>query len=103
MLQFSVTKSVMVFAVVLASIFFALPNMLPSSVVKTFPSWWQPMNLGLDLRGGSYLLLEVDISAVLKEQLADLEESSRAALRAWPRHALAPGQARRAASVAQDQ
>ena len=81
MLQFSVTKSVMVFAVVLASIFFALPNMLPSSVVKTFPSWWQPMNLGLDLRGGSYLLLEVDISAVLKEQLADLEESSRAALR----------------------
>ncbi len=81
MLQFSFTKVIMVCAVVLASIFFALPNMLPSSVVKDFPHWWQPVNLGLDLRGGSYLLLEVDTSAVGKEQLADLEETSRSALR----------------------
>ena len=81
MLQFSYTKVAVVFAVVLASIFFSLPNMLPSSVVKGFPHWWQPMNLGLDLRGGSYLLLEVDTSAVGKEQLADLEETSRGALR----------------------
>lgn len=81
MLQFSNVKIAMVFAVILASIFFSLPNMLPSSVVKSFPHWWQPMNLGLDLRGGSYLLLEVDTSAVGKEQLADLEETSRAALR----------------------
>ncbi len=81
MLQFSNTKIAMVFAVILASIFFSLPNMLPSSVVSRFPQWWQPMNLGLDLRGGSYLLLEVDTSAVGKEQLADVEETSRAALR----------------------
>ena len=81
MLQFSFTKIILVFAVVLASFFFALPNMLPSSTVSKFPHWWQPMNLGLDLRGGSSLLLEVDTSAVGKEQLADLEETSRSALR----------------------
>ncbi|MBY0509720.1 MAG: protein translocase subunit SecD, partial [Rhodospirillaceae bacterium] len=81
MLHFSATKSAMVVVVILASIFFSLPNMLPSSMVKNFPSWWQPMNLGLDLQGGSYLLLEVDTSAVYKEQLADVEETARAALR----------------------
>jgi len=81
MLHFSLAKSIMVVVVIVASIFFSLPNMLPSDVVQRLPSWWKPMNLGLDLRGGSYLLLEVDTSAVLKEQLSDVEETARAALR----------------------
>ncbi len=81
MLHFSNTKVIMICAVVLASIFFALPNMIPSSMRQNFPTWWKPMNLGLDLRGGSYLLMEVDTSAIVKEQLADLEETSRSALR----------------------
>jgi preprotein translocase subunit SecD len=84
MLHFSNSKIVFIFAVILASVFFALPNMLPASVRADLPQsldWWKPMNLGLDLRGGSYLLLEVDTSAVYKEQLADIEETSRANLR----------------------
>ena len=81
MLHFSFTKVAMICAVILASIFFSLPNVLPASMRQDLPSWWQPMNLGLDLRGGSYLLLEVDTSAIIKEQLADLEETSRSALR----------------------
>jgi preprotein translocase subunit SecD len=83
MLHFSFTKVVMVFVVILASIFFALPNVIPADVRANLPfqTWWKPMNLGLDLRGGSSLLLEVDTSAILKEQLADLEETSRSALR----------------------
>jgi preprotein translocase subunit SecD len=75
MLHFSLAKSIMVVVVIVASIFFSLPNMLPSDVVQRLPSWWKPMNLGLDLRGGSYLLLEVDTSAVLKEQLSDVERA----------------------------
>ncbi len=81
MLHFSIPKITMIFAVILASIFYSLPNMLPRDIVKQLPSWWQPMNLGLDLRGGSYLLLEVDTSAIEKEQLADLEEVTRSSLR----------------------
>jgi len=81
MLQFSFTKIAMIVAVILASIFFTIPNMLPAETAKRMPGWWQPLNLGLDLRGGSYLLLEVDTSAILQEQVADLEETSRAALR----------------------
>jgi len=81
MLQFSYTKVAMVIIVVVASILFTLPNVLPSETVKQLPTWLKPMNLGLDLRGGSYLLLEVDTSSILKEQVADLEETSRATLR----------------------
>ncbi|WP_324220611.1 protein translocase subunit SecD [Ferrovibrio sp.] len=39
------------------------------------------VNLGLDLRGGSHLLLEVDTSAVLRERLDALVEGAREELR----------------------
>ncbi len=39
------------------------------------------MHLGLDLRGGSYLLLEVDMKAVIKERLDSLVDGVRQALR----------------------
>src|SRR5437588_9997713 len=81
MLQFTFTKIGLVVVVILASIFFAAPNLIPSSMVAQLPSWWRPVQLALDLRGGSYLLLEVDTATVLKDQLIDEEESARAALR----------------------
>ena len=39
------------------------------------------MHLGLDLRGGSYLLLEVDMKAVVKERLDSMVDGVRQALR----------------------
>ena len=42
---------------------------------------WRTVHLGLDLRGGSYLLLEVDMKAVLKERLDSLADGVRQALR----------------------
>ncbi|MHB1207863.1 MAG: protein translocase subunit SecD, partial [Rhodospirillaceae bacterium] len=81
MLQFSFSKIVFILAVVLGAVFFALPNALPGSITAKLPHWWQPVALGLDLRGGSYLLLEVDTSAVFKDQLTDIEEQARGALR----------------------
>ena len=39
------------------------------------------MHLGLDLRGGSYLLLEVDMKAVVKERLDSMLDAVRQALR----------------------
>src|SRR6202000_3236767 len=81
MLHFTASRIALVLGVVGLAIFFCLPNMLPASVLAYGPSWWQPLQLGLDLRGGAYLLLEVDTGVVFKQQLTDLEETTRAALR----------------------
>jgi preprotein translocase subunit SecD len=81
----SAYKLAIVIAVTILSIVLCAPNFLDRSTVAAFPSWvpkWvRPMELGLDLQGGSYLLLEVDLKAVNKEQVANLEEGVRGALR----------------------
>jgi protein-export membrane protein SecD len=81
MLHFTPSKIALVFGVIALAVFFCLPNMVPAAFLAKAPSWWRPMQLGLDLRGGAYLLFEVDTSAVYKQQLTDVEESARAALR----------------------
>ncbi|MFN3077210.1 MAG: protein translocase subunit SecD [Alphaproteobacteria bacterium] len=62
-------------------ILLALPNVLSRETIAKLPSWWQPVNLGLDLQGGSHLLLEVEVKAVLDEQYGNLLESVRSTLR----------------------
>ena len=59
---------------------FTLPNIVPAGVL---PSWMphQKLNLGLDLQGGSYLLLEVDTAAIKVERLNNLVEDARTTLR----------------------
>ena len=42
---------------------------------------WRTVHLGLDLRGGSYLLMQVDMGAVIKERLGGLLDGVRQALR----------------------
>ena len=81
MLQFPKWKIILVLLVSLAGIVLAAPNMLPQSVDKNLPAWLQPVNLGLDLQGGSYLLLQVDGNYVIHEQMTDLVESVRTTLR----------------------
>ena len=80
-LQYGTLKMIVVTVLTVIGISFAVPNILPSSIQEKLPSWLKPMSLGLDLRGGSYLLLEVDTEAVAKEQLNDLTEVARTALR----------------------
>jgi preprotein translocase subunit SecD len=62
---------------------FALPNALPGSVLNYLPGWYTQsrINLGLDLRGGAYFLLEADLRGVLNERLANLSDSVRGELR----------------------
>ena len=62
---------------------FALPNLFPEAQVARWPSWLpnKHVNLGLDLRGGSHLLLAVDTQAVVKQQIETLEDSVRTTLR----------------------
>jgi preprotein translocase subunit SecD len=60
----------------------AVPNFFPESVVKSWPKWAQRhIVLGLDLQGGSHILLEVDSAAVRKEMLETLRDDVRRVLR----------------------
>jgi preprotein translocase subunit SecD len=74
-------KLIVVAFVCLLGGLFALPNALPSSALSIMPQWLKPVSLGLDLQGGSHLLLEVDLKAVFKEQAVTLVENARTALR----------------------
>jgi len=55
-----------------------LPNLFPAPA-----AWmpWRTIHLGLDLRGGSYLLLEVDMNAVIRERIDSLADATRTSLR----------------------
>lgn len=79
MYKLSKERVLIILAICLVGIFFAVPNFLPEGT--KLPSWWQPVSLGLDLRGGSNLLLQVDVDEVLKERMSTLEDSARQTLR----------------------
>ncbi len=60
----------------------AIPNFFPAKTVEGWPRWAQRhMVLGLDLQGGSHILLEVDTNAVRKEKLETLRDDVRRVLR----------------------
>jgi protein-export membrane protein SecD len=73
----------LVLAVVLAGVVLAAPNLLGRQTTEGLPGWLphKQINLGLDLRGGSYLLLEADIESVLEEHLENTLDSLRRELR----------------------
>lgn len=79
MYKLSRSRILIILAICLVGIFFAIPNMLKDT--SKLPSWWQPVNLGLDLQGGSNLLLQVKIDDVMKERMSSLEDSARQVLR----------------------
>ena len=62
---------------------FAAPNLVPPDKAEQIPSWLphHQVSLGLDLLGGSYLLLQVDVDAVMKERLTNMVDSVRTAMR----------------------
>jgi preprotein translocase subunit SecD len=72
-------------AIILTAVFVclcAVPNFFPEAKVKTWPLWAQRhIVLGLDLQGGSYLLLEVDSNYVKKEKLDQVRDDVRRVLR----------------------
>src|SRR5450756_2377413 len=72
-------------AIVLTALFIclcAVPNFLPEKMVQSWPKWAQRhMVLGLDLQGGSHILLEVDSNAVRKERLEGMRDDVRRVLR----------------------
>src|SRR3990170_2754403 len=64
-------------------IVFAIPSMFPKSEVAKWPSWAPraQINLGLDLAGGSHLLLEADAADAAKQRLTAMEDTVTTELR----------------------
>src|SRR2546430_9386575 len=59
----------------------AVPNFFAEKTVQAWPKWAQRhVVLGLDLQGGSHLLLEIDTGAVRKEKLEQLRDDVRRVL-----------------------
>src|SRR6201995_1958046 len=82
MLYFTRWKALAIILTALVVCLCAVPNFFPESTVKKWPAWAQRrLVLGLDLQGGSYLLLEVDSNYVKKEKLDQIRDDARRTLR----------------------
>src|SRR5690349_18080376 len=82
MLYFTRWKALAIILTALVVCLCAVPNFFPEATVKGWPAWAQRrMVLGLDLQGGSYLLLEVDSNYVKKEKLDQVRDDVRRTLR----------------------
>ena len=82
MLYFTRWKALAIILVALVVCLCAVPNFFPEATVKSWPKWAQRhLVLGLDLQGGSYLLLEVDSNYVKKEKLDQVRDDARKTLR----------------------
>ncbi|MCZ6466440.1 MAG: protein translocase subunit SecD, partial [Alphaproteobacteria bacterium] len=83
MVYFSRWKVILVLAVCGIGLLFAAPNFLSARQAEALPDWLphKQVSLGLDLQGGSHLLLEVEVDAVVRERLESMVDSVRVALR----------------------
>ncbi len=81
-------KIVLVLVVTALSFIYSVPNFLGEAqrhkLQASLPSWMptKAISLGLDLRGGSHLLLQVDVNDVVRQRADDMLQQSRKDLRA---------------------
>ncbi|MCP8882138.1 protein translocase subunit SecD [Devosia sp. XJ19-1] len=78
-MQSSPIRTVVILFAAVIGLLFAVPNFLSKDVVDALPGWLpkQSMVLGLDLQGGSHLLLEVNRDSIVTERLSDLRRDAR--------------------------
>ena len=77
MLDFPRWKTFSIWAVVLLGILFAIPSLLPEKAREHWPAFLphSTINLGLDLAGGSHLLIEADKQDLMKQRLQSMEDT----------------------------
>lgn len=72
-------KKLLIVFVAIFGVLLSVPTMLPNTA-KYFPSWMHPISLGLDLKGGAQLLLEVDTKTMFDEKSVQLYDEVRSAM-----------------------
>ena len=88
MLEFPRWKVWIVTLVVLLGVLLSIPSLLAGTpYAKQWPGWLPQykINLGLDLAGGSHLLLEADAGDAQKQRIQGMEDSVATELRRDPR------------------
>ncbi|MEL6360715.1 MAG: protein translocase subunit SecD [Pseudomonadota bacterium] len=88
MLQFSKWQSALVIGTIVLAALFALPNLLTEGQRNSLPGFLpkNSVNLGLDLQGGSYLLLQLDTDELIQNRLTSMRQNIQREMR--------PGQGR---------
>ena len=87
MLRFAIWKIVAILMMTAVAVLVIVPSVLPVStreaLVHSLPSWIpvRTIVLGLDLQGGSHILLEVDSNSVIKTEVQNLRDDVRRILR----------------------
>ena len=83
MVQYKKWQLYIVILFSLLGLIFSIPNFIKSNTLNDLPSFFpkQQVVLGLDLQGGSYLLLEVDTDSVVADNLNNLVDEIRLILR----------------------
>lgn len=83
MLHFPRWKTVSIWLVVLLAVVVAAPNLFPQSTLASLPNWLpqRQLTLGLDLQGGSHILLQVDRDGLISDRLESARDDVRIGLR----------------------
>lgn len=83
MIQLSRWKVILVGLSLAFGLLLAFPNAMTPEQRANLPGWLpkNALNLGLDLQGGSYLLLEVDVPAMREKRITNMAEDVRVSLR----------------------
>ncbi|WP_292398438.1 protein translocase subunit SecD, partial [Mesorhizobium sp.] len=83
MLYFSRFKMILIWLAVAATVILAAPNLFSASTLAQLPNWVpkRQMTLGLDLQGGSHILLRMDPNDLIKDRLETTRDEIRTRLR----------------------
>jgi protein-export membrane protein SecD len=83
MLQVARWRIIVVAVATVLGLIFAAPTLLPKNIRDQLPPFLGEMaiNLGLDLRGGTQLLMQIDSQAMLRQKLENVVDEMRRALR----------------------
>src|SRR6185437_16071318 len=73
----------LILGICVIGVILSLPNAFSAQTVERWPNWLpkKQVNLGLDLKGGSYLLYEVDMASVLRDRLNNVVDGLRTEFR----------------------
>jgi preprotein translocase subunit SecD len=88
MLEFPRWKVTVLWLIVALGVLFSIPSLIAGTPAKNYWPKWAPqykISLGLDLAGGSHLLLEADARDAQKQRLQAMEDSVSTELRRDPR------------------
>ncbi len=82
MINVPLWQRILVVAICVFGVLYALPNFLGSRMFEDLPDWMpgKTVNLGLDLQGGSHLLLQVDFADVRAQQILAIGDVAKQSL-----------------------